>query len=496
MTEKAEIDLPQIRRLRFPLLGGGDDPPVAGVSKQDAAATLLQGLIASSPSETDPVVDLAYDEDAFESGWKHLLESTSLQPGQAQDTCQKFAEASVRAWESSVCFDMEGTDEQMPPPESDPTDEVGFVCAGDPGAHALVRTKADTSFWAFFDLLEEANPGHIAAFEKAHVEQVEAAEQRPRELVRRIAPCPGVMATFSRHSPEAADFDGCGTVVLHVFEAGFWPWNSFRNVAMVCAAVPNLQAHTWLKRGGYLCALRAVASNVIRTVREYNRLAANAEPANISERLMWIQADLRGRVESLLSDANCNFDTLLLKTLRKDPGGWVKLQLLKGVSGYQDVPDADLVSALSLLNLVETKTSEDGSICLVRRSGQKDVSKKRQAEAELAASAKRQQMELAEDVDTVQEGSRFAIYAKATGKGKPGNQPPAAPAVPPSPLDNSRPGNPMARMARATPIPTVQGQQVPDLFQLRRESIQTPSAPVALRPHRLGPVGVKLVYPS
>eukprot|EP00929_Paragymnodinium_shiwhaense_P112495 TRINITY_DN80758_c0_g1_i1.p1 TRINITY_DN80758_c0_g1~~TRINITY_DN80758_c0_g1_i1.p1 ORF type:complete len:781 (+),score=130.87 TRINITY_DN80758_c0_g1_i1:62-2344(+) len=373
MSAAGELQLPQIRRLRVSFLGG--ENPVSGVSKNDAATTVLRGLTADEPSDADPVLDLAFDSGAFERGWLDLL-ATTAEPGTAESStalpCEKWGIGSVKAWEPSIRFDLQGSDEKTPPPDSDPTDEMAFVCAGDPKKHGLATEKADTCFWAFLEALEASESTGVAAFEKVHIEQFEEAEQKPRELIRRDAPCPGITSTFARHSPEAADYIGCGTVVMHVFDPGFWPWGNFRNVAMICVAVPNIAAHKSLKRGGFHCALRAVASNLVRTVREYNRVASKAGPAQSRERQMWWQADLRGRAECLLSDMNCRADALLQKIIRKDPDGWIDVDVLKGFAGGdEDLMDAEFIDSLSSSTLVETKMSDDAVTRLVRRAGNK-----------------------------------------------------------------------------------------------------------------------------
>eukprot|EP00929_Paragymnodinium_shiwhaense_P015469 TRINITY_DN123562_c0_g1_i1.p1 TRINITY_DN123562_c0_g1~~TRINITY_DN123562_c0_g1_i1.p1 ORF type:complete len:720 (-),score=143.97 TRINITY_DN123562_c0_g1_i1:113-2272(-) len=361
----ADVDLPQIRRLRVPFLGG--DTPVAGVTKNDAATTLLRGLTADERSdEVDPVLDLAFEGGFFQRGWADLL-SAARGEGNS-DAKWGVGAGAVKSWEPSVSFDLEDADEETPPPESDPTDEIAFVCVGDPKKNGLVTKKANTCFWAFLEALESFDSSGVAAFEKAHMEQFEEAGQKPRELIRRDAPCPGVVATFSRHSPEAADYTGCGTVVLHVFDPGCWPWGNFRHVAMICAAVPNIKTHTFLRRCGYQCALQAVASNLARIVREYNRIASKADPTQPRERQLWIQADLRARVECFLSDMNCRTDKSLQQKLKEDPNGWIDVNILKGGKNA-DSFDAELIESLSASVLVETMMSSDGTTHLVRRAG-------------------------------------------------------------------------------------------------------------------------------
>mmetsp|Transcript_42621 Transcript_42621/g.97799 ORF Transcript_42621/g.97799 Transcript_42621/m.97799 type:complete len:542 (+) Transcript_42621:96-1721(+) len=353
-----EIELPAIRRLKVCLLGG--DTFVKSVGKTDVAAAVLRGLTSEQPDEADPVLELAFDCGVFEKAWRELL----IEPVDG-DGCSQWGTGPVSAWDGRLSF---ATAQAAKAEAEGSASETASLCAGVPDKLGLSAKRAAGAFHAFKDAL--VAQGHaVDGFEELHKEMYLAAERAPRELLRRDRPCGGVLATLSRFSPEVGDFSGCGGIVLHIFEPGLFGWNRAQGVAMMCAAAPNGRRHTGLTPRTFLCALRASGSNIIRAVREYNRLVMGKPSPEGWERALWFQADLRAQVESYLCDKNLRTDAVFQGKIAEDDEGWLDLELLKG-ERRERILDAELLDALGSSKCVETKVSEDGTI-LIRRAGGK-----------------------------------------------------------------------------------------------------------------------------
>jgi len=354
-----EGELPAIRRLKVCLLGG--DTFVKSVGKTDVAAALLRGLTAEQPDEADPVLELAFDCGVFERAWRELL----VEPADGESACSQWGTSPVATWEGRLSFAPAAAQKS----EADATSsESASLCAGMPDKLGLAAKRSTGAFHAFKEAMSAA--GHsVEAFEEMHKEMYAAAEGSPRELMRKDRPCPGLLATFARFSPEVGDFSGCGGVALHVFEPGLFGWNRSQGVAMLCAAAPNGRRHVGLTQRTFLCALRASGSNIIRAVREYNRLVMGKPAPEGWERTLWLQADLRSQVESFLCDKNLRTDSLFQSKIAEDDDGWLDLELLKE-DWKEIIMDAELLDALGSSKCVETKVSEDGKI-LIRRAGGK-----------------------------------------------------------------------------------------------------------------------------
>lgn len=387
--------LPPIRRLRVCLLGG--DSFVHGVGKTDVAAALLRGLTADQPGPSDPALDLAFDRGVFERAWRELLASEPLPAGgdgggdgdtggngdgggegsgtgesnagtsssPANTKSDRWGAGPIGAWdaEGRVRFDRRSRGESTPPYDADPAEESASLCAGHSEKLHLGHKRSSGLFRAFREVLGAAGQD-VDAFEAVHRELYAAAEASPRELVRRDHPCSGMQAAFARFSPEVGGYLGCGAVILHVFEPGFWPRGSPQNVAMLYMAAPNSRFHIGLNSGALLLALRAAGSNIARAVREYNRHAAAQAAPEGWERAMWLQADLRAQVEYCLSDRNLKVDRAFRDRVAADEDGWLDLDLVKG--GYRE---EELFSALSESKCVDTKVAEDGKVFVRRANG-------------------------------------------------------------------------------------------------------------------------------
>mmetsp|Transcript_30129 Transcript_30129/g.54966 ORF Transcript_30129/g.54966 Transcript_30129/m.54966 type:complete len:523 (-) Transcript_30129:142-1710(-) len=353
-----EVELPAIRRLKVCLLGG--DTFVKSVGKTDVAAAVLRGLTAEQPDEVDPVLELAFDCGVFEKAWRELL----VEPVDG-DGCSQWGTGPVSAWDGRLSFATVQTSKSE---AEGSASESASLYAGVPEKLGLAAKRAAGTFQAFKEAI--AAQGHsVDSFEELHKEMYTAAEGAPRELLRRDRPCGGLLASFARFSPEVGDFSGCGGVVLHIFEPGLFGWNRSQGVAMLCAAAPNGRRHTGLTPRTFLCALRASSSNIMRAVREYNRLVMGKPAPEGWERALWFQADLRAQVESYLCDKNLRTDTEFQGKIAEDEEGWLDLELLKG-ERRERILDAELLDALGSSKCVETKVSEDGTI-LIRRAGGK-----------------------------------------------------------------------------------------------------------------------------
>lgn len=391
----ASQQLPQIRRLRVCLLGG--DTFVNGVGKTDVAAALLRGLTADQPGPSDPAFDLVFDRGVFERAWRDLVApdpSPAGVDGTAETTSSdnstavgasaisavgtgsspaigsfdRWGAGPVAAWdgEGRIRFDRRSRGECTPPYDADPAEECASLCAGHAEKMHLGHKRSSGHFRAFREVLGAAGQD-LDGFETVHREMYAAAEASPRELVRKDHPCSGMQAAFARFSPEVGGFHGCGAVILHIFEPGFWPRGSPQNVAMLYTAAPNTRLHGGLNSGALLIALRAAGSNIARAVREYNRHAAAQAPPEGWERAMWLQADLRAQVEYCLSDRNLKTDRPFRERIALEEDGWLDLDLLK--AGYRE---EELFGALSESKCVETKVAEDGKV-FVRRAGGRPV---------------------------------------------------------------------------------------------------------------------------
>lgn len=375
--------LSQIRRLRVCLLGGDSFQP--GVGKADVAASLLRGLTADRPGLSDPVLDLAFDYGVFERAWRTLLdpgppvvasvsadtEDTAGLAGGTATAVDQWGIGALSAWDSEgrVRFDRRTPGESTPPYDADPAEDFAALCAGNPEKLSLGHKRSYGIMKSFRDALGGAIQD-LTVFEDVHKDLTKLAEATPRELVRKDRPCPGVLATFARFSPEVGEFHGCGVVFVTVFEPSCHPHGSDRNMAMLYAAAPNSRVHRNLTPGTLLCALRSIGSNITRTVREYNRVAGTQAAPESWERTMWWEVDLRALVEYYLSDRNLRNDRSFRDKILADEEGWVDMELLPGCQG--EGKQAELLGALSSSKCVETKVSDDGKV-FVRRGGGRAV---------------------------------------------------------------------------------------------------------------------------
>jgi len=379
--------LPQIKRLRVCLLG--DTTFATGMGKSDIASALLRGLTADRPGAADPVLDLAYDHGVFERAWWELLSEPKGPPPEVnEETGEETPEVNFDRWGAGPLSDWDtegrlryasreigmGIGGATPPYDADPDENCASLCAGSPDKWHLGNKRSPGVLRLFRDTLVEAGQD-ISAVESLQKELYEAAEKQPRELVRKDRPCQGVLASFARFSPEVGDLKGCGTAILHVFEPGMRPEGSKSNVAMLYAAAPNSLMHRGHGQspGTFLCALRAIASNVVRLVNEYNRVAAGQPKAEAWERALWWQADLRAQVEYYFSDRNLRGDYFFSEKILADIDGWVDMEGVRScprIESSNVAVNEELLDALSSSKTVETKTGDEGK-AFVRRLGGK-----------------------------------------------------------------------------------------------------------------------------
>jgi len=364
------LPLPRIKRLRVCLLGatpeGSSFQP--GVGKADVASALLRGLTADRPGEADPILDLAFDYGVFERAWWELLKEV---PEDAP-IIDRWGIGPLSVWdtENRLRYDRRGPGEATPPYDHEPDEDCASLCAGSSEKLNFGHKASPGVLRAFREALQPCGQD-LAAMEGVQQALVEEAEKRPRELVRKDRPCPGLVASFARHSPEVGDLKGCGCVFLHVFEEESRPAGSSRNVAMLYAAAPTSRLHRGQTPGTFLLALWGLGSNIARLVREYNRAAGGQAAPEAWERAMWWQTDLKAQVEYLLSDKTLRQERYFREKIVGQEEGWISMDIVKGCqrmvhSGV--TANEELVDALKDSKVVEAKVGEDGQ-GQVRRAG-------------------------------------------------------------------------------------------------------------------------------
>lgn len=395
------------------------------VPMTDIAAAVLRGLTADEPEAMDPVLDCVFHSGVYEQVWWGLQEEP---PHEGVMRCDRWGVGPLKAWDGRIRFEADGFDETVPHESVEGTaEEYASLCEtwGSPGhigedssgllrafrdalqlARSLDHDKRAKARKAAADraskeaaakataeaeeqgkdpkeaakdarkkVLDEAEEAELQlkkaaeaepdAFETSQKELLASSQASPRKLVSKAQPCPGLLASYARYSPEVGDASECGCVFLNVFEQGFSPWNNYQNTVMVCAAAPDPVAHHMTPRS-FLCALRAVGSNISRAVREYNRLSAGHEAPNALEHTTWLRADLRAQVESFLSEINTWSDPNFAQAMwTADDDGWMGLDIMKGKTTDAQ-SDAEYLDALNDSTYVETKIKEDGKV-LVRR---------------------------------------------------------------------------------------------------------------------------------
>jgi len=327
------------------------------VSKSEVAAALLRGLTADEPEGSDPILDLVYDMNMFEMAWRGLQQDDGVAEGGMK--WDRWGLGASREWEGRIRFEAAFFDECSPSDNPDPSEEYGSVVASD---------SRDGMIQAFHEVLKTAGQSP-ETFDTVQRELHSAAEACPRALVCREAPCPGLAASHARFSPEVGDFGESCAVTLHVFDQGFWPWGNHQSTAMLIATAPDLTVHERLPPRAYLCAIRAIGSNITRAVREYNRLASAKPAPTDAERTSWFHTDMRAQVESFLSDINLWSDKEFQSRVAANPEGWVDMDFMKGLrqeKGGEELVDAELLDILGASKYVETKVGDDGHV-LVRR---------------------------------------------------------------------------------------------------------------------------------
>lgn len=387
--------LPQIKRLRVCLLGNNAGVP--GVLKPDVASAVLRGLTADWPGIVDPVFDFENVNGAFEKAWTHMLDEP---PPEARVKYDKWGMGPVLNWsmqkqnKDRLQFDKNPV---TPPWEASPAEDFCSVFPGGADKLNLGQEQASASCKAFREAVSKA--GHdLGSFEKVHADLYKLAQGRPRELVWLSKPCPGLSASFARFSPEAAsigDLQGCGAVILDIFDEDKRPLESSKNVGMLYAAVPDGKVHKNLSGGKLLHALQGAASNIARLMREYNWVASGTKAGDL-EHGSWKETDLRSQIEFCLSDRNLAGDRFFNDKIKQADGGWLDIEILKGfppifllgVKSHQPILDA-----LASSKLIDQKVTSDGASAFVRRGkGVRTtiqvVAPKRKAEDDLQDDAK------------------------------------------------------------------------------------------------------------
>lgn len=362
LAPQPESSFPEIRRLRVCLLGG--DTFQHGVGKADIAAALLRGITADWPGTSDPVFDFAFDCGVFERAWGELLAEPSNNSSQGGD---RWGIGPLGAWclQGRVHFSSRGRGKSTPPYDTETTEDCASLCPGNSEKLSMGHARSHGICRAFREALGSSGLD-LNAFEAIHQQAYSEAESNPRTLIRIDRPCPGILATFARFSPEIGDFFGCGAAILDVFEQGRQPLGNPRNTALLYAAAPNSRVHKSLSPGSFLCALQGAGTNIARMMREYNWLA-NGQSLTDKQREEWWQTDLRSQVEYYLSDRNLRTDPFFLQMIAPDYEGWVDIEVLMGcdkiVAAGVTTPK-EILDALSVSKTVTTK--EDDGRAFVR----------------------------------------------------------------------------------------------------------------------------------
>lgn len=278
------------------------------------------------------------------------------------------------------------------PYDVDPTESCGSLCPGFGGGkldvgHPLSRGPG--KHWR--EVLTKAGI-KLDKLADLHKEMYKASEADPRMLVRKDRPMPGVVAAFARFSPEVGQcgksttgyrphHPGCGAVVISVFAPECRPEGSSKNVAMLYTVAPNSRDHSDLTPGDFLCALRAQSANMMRAVREYNRLSMSYPPPGEAERMGWWSSDLRAQVEYNLSDRNMKLlgplpggeldrgESTFKDAVLHAPNGWLDLALMRGpVIISSGATAQELVDALATSRTLELTVDNEGRANIRRKN--------------------------------------------------------------------------------------------------------------------------------
>lgn len=375
-AEALPAGLPPIRRLRVSLLGGTPDGCSfqPGTGKLDIASAFLRGLTADRPSEADPILDLAYDHGVFERAWWELLSLKEVL--EDSPVIDRWGIGPLSVWdvEGRLRYDRRGPGEATPPFDHDPFEECASLCPGNASKLHFGHKRSVGVLRQFRDCLLAA--GHdVAALEGVQQELTKAAKEKPRELVLKVKPCPGLLASFARYAPEVGDLTGCGTVFLHIFELESRPLGCQRNVAMVYAAAPSSWTHRGHLPGTFLLALSALGSNIMRCIREYNRLAGSKPAPEAWERAMWWQTDLRSQVEYYFCDKSLRIERYFREKIVGQEDGWLDMDLVKSFPrlAFSGVAlNDELLDSLKDSKCVDTKMGDEGK-AFIRRSGGKPL---------------------------------------------------------------------------------------------------------------------------
>lgn len=247
--------IPEITILRVCLLGGGTFKHT-DIDKLDVASALICGLTSCAP--LGPRLAFAYDEGVFKLAWKRLFDG--LRP--------HFRSA----WQNLVEFDVPEVGNFTPIYEGDPTVNSASMCAGSDRLDMGGRdARGITS--AFQTVLRQCGHDDLGQFAMVHRDLLAEAKCNPSALVQKLHPAPHLEAAFAHFAPVEAGTAINNTVFVDVFEVGYQPCGSLKNVALVYATAPSrFTKHT---KRTFLNVIQGIGANVHNTVCKYNALATN-----------------------------------------------------------------------------------------------------------------------------------------------------------------------------------------------------------------------------
>merc|ERR1719189_2499158 len=105
---------------------------------------------------------------------------------------------------------------------------------------------------------------------------------------------------------------------------------------MLYSAAPTSRLHKGQTPGAFLLALWGAATNIARTVREYNRLAGAQPAPEAWERAMWWQTDLRGQIEYFFSDKSLRAERYFREKIVGQEDGWTERYFREKIVGQED----------------------------------------------------------------------------------------------------------------------------------------------------------------
>eukprot|EP00928_Gymnodinium_smaydae_P026250 TRINITY_DN20674_c0_g1_i1.p1 TRINITY_DN20674_c0_g1~~TRINITY_DN20674_c0_g1_i1.p1 ORF type:complete len:769 (+),score=134.06 TRINITY_DN20674_c0_g1_i1:324-2309(+) len=351
------LALPRVSQVRVALLGGENF--LNGVGKADVASALLCGITSDWPGGADPVYEFAYDFGVFERAWAEL--SYDFVP-----TGERWGVGPLTAWyPDKVHFCPAGASKKTPAYDADASKACASLCAGSPENLGFGHAKEFRNFLV--------GVGHdVAAFEAFHKELYAAAEANPNVLVRKNRPCPGVLASLARYSPDVG-LPGCGAAIVDIFEPGWHPCGCDQNIAVLYAAAPNSRVHKGLTPGTFLYALQATGTNIGRLMRECN-WHADGELQENCKRSDWWRTDLRCYVEYTLSEWELKNNHILRQTTEGNSGRWLPIDVALGFPkcAAAGIVKDDLLAVLRTSRFLETHVTKDGRT-FVRHRRHKDL---------------------------------------------------------------------------------------------------------------------------